>query len=49
MVTKAELISIINTYLKLDVFDEDAPTGKSAKLERLERRARRAVKTTKEK
>jgi len=45
MVTKDELVAIIRKYLELDVFDLDAPTGKSNTLERLERRARRAVKT----
>jgi len=44
MVTKAELVKIIQKYLELDVFDLDAPTGKSNTLERLERRARRATK-----
>jgi hypothetical protein len=45
MIAKTELVKIIQKYLELDVFDLDAPTGKSNTLERLERRARRAIKT----
>jgi hypothetical protein len=43
MVKKHELKQIIHEFLNLDVFDRDAPTGKSKELLKLEKRARKAL------